>query len=608
MTMMASAPIPETAIKGRNINVFLCHSSGDKPAVEALYERLIHDGGIDPWLDKKNLLPGQDWRYEIAKAVRASDVVLVCLSLGSISKEGFVNTEIKYALDKADTMPEGRIFIIPCKIEPCQLPERLSSWQWVNLYEDDGYDRLLLSLRARSTSQSAQRSSPVEATTANSDATPELASRLSRRTLILAGAPAVAGIVGSAWYFSHRKEPQFSEPAPTPDPTFFRVQHESSTEFYDTLDRYRDKLKPLPFPRSRGGVEPVLHLAKVWGSRGPSVEKAIEKAGRISFHAVGSTGSNSSPNDQCLVADRMTSDFREQNGLPTPSFFLHLGDVIYDFGESQYYYDQFYAPYRDYPAPILAVAGNHDGIVAPGNSTPSLYSYLQNFCAEDFNKTPDAKDLNRTTQIQPGPYFTFEAPFIRVLVLYSNVLNSGGVISNGFGQYPELDHDQHQVQLEFLEAALTRVRQDKFDGAVIIALHHDPYLFDHDPVASPLVLFDLDAVSKRTGVWPHAVLSGNSHNYQRFTRTLNGMKIPYIVAGAGGHGVAQIPYARGKHVPLNLPIKDGNLVLESYADFGYSYLQIVADPRQLRIVFRSVLSKIPEDWVTVDLASHQVIT
>jgi len=68
-----------------SLRVFLCHSSGDKPAVRELYQRLCAEG-IDAWLDEEKLLPGQDWQREIPKAVRASDVVIVCLSRGSITK------------------------------------------------------------------------------------------------------------------------------------------------------------------------------------------------------------------------------------------------------------------------------------------------------------------------------------------------------------------------------------------------------------------------------------------------------------------------------------------------------------------------------------------
>jgi hypothetical protein len=60
----------------RSLKVFLCHAHSDKNAVYDLYLRLTKDG-VDAWLDKEKLLPGQDWEYEIRKAVREADVVVV---------------------------------------------------------------------------------------------------------------------------------------------------------------------------------------------------------------------------------------------------------------------------------------------------------------------------------------------------------------------------------------------------------------------------------------------------------------------------------------------------------------------------------------------------
>ncbi len=139
---------PAVRTASRSLRVFLCHSSNDKPAVRDLYHRLRRHT-IDPWLDEENLLPGQDWEREIPRAVRNCDVVIVCLSRGSISKKGYIQKEIKYALDVADEQPEGAIFLIPLKLEDCDTPERLCRWQWVNLFEEKGYQRLMLALRAR---------------------------------------------------------------------------------------------------------------------------------------------------------------------------------------------------------------------------------------------------------------------------------------------------------------------------------------------------------------------------------------------------------------------------------------------------------------------------
>lgn len=132
----------------RPLKVFLCHASGDKLPVRDLYKRLTMEG-VDAWLDKEKLLPGQDWQVEIPRAVREADVVVVCLSNGSITKEGYVQKEIKSALDIADEKPEGSIFLIPARLEDCPVPERLSRWQWVDLYEENGFVQLLRSLKLR---------------------------------------------------------------------------------------------------------------------------------------------------------------------------------------------------------------------------------------------------------------------------------------------------------------------------------------------------------------------------------------------------------------------------------------------------------------------------
>jgi hypothetical protein len=131
--------------QSHQLRIFLCHSSGDKPAVRQLRHRL-QESGYEPWLDEEDLLPGQKWEQEIPKAVRNSDVVLVCLSQESVTKQGYVQKEIKLALDAADQRPDGTIFLIPVRLSDCNIPERLREWQWVDLFEDRGYDRLLHAL------------------------------------------------------------------------------------------------------------------------------------------------------------------------------------------------------------------------------------------------------------------------------------------------------------------------------------------------------------------------------------------------------------------------------------------------------------------------------
>ncbi len=135
------------------LKVFLCHASDDKPVVRELGRRLRAEGWLDVWLDEEKLLPGQDWDLEIEKAVETAHIVLVCLSKHSVSKEGYVQKELRLVLDVALNMPEGSIFVIPLRLEECEIPRRLRSWQWVNYFPPENRpaacERLLASLRLR---------------------------------------------------------------------------------------------------------------------------------------------------------------------------------------------------------------------------------------------------------------------------------------------------------------------------------------------------------------------------------------------------------------------------------------------------------------------------
>jgi len=132
----------------RKLRIFLCHATEDRTKVEDLYCRL-KSKLFEPWLDKEDLVPGQDWEKEIRRAVEESDLFIACLSKNSVDKVGFLQKEIRFALDITDLQPEDRIFIIPLKLEECEVPKRLSRWHWVNYFEEDGYYKLLRALSKR---------------------------------------------------------------------------------------------------------------------------------------------------------------------------------------------------------------------------------------------------------------------------------------------------------------------------------------------------------------------------------------------------------------------------------------------------------------------------
>ncbi|MBI4516853.1 MAG: toll/interleukin-1 receptor domain-containing protein [Deltaproteobacteria bacterium] len=131
-----------------SLQIFLCHSTGDKGVVRRVFDGLVR-AGYSPWLDEHRLLPGQDWKAEIKSAIRKSDVVVVFLSKMSITRTGFVQAEIKHALDVADEQPEGTIFIIPLRLDDCKVLDRISQWQWVDYFKRGGRQQLLRALQTR---------------------------------------------------------------------------------------------------------------------------------------------------------------------------------------------------------------------------------------------------------------------------------------------------------------------------------------------------------------------------------------------------------------------------------------------------------------------------
>jgi formylglycine-generating enzyme required for sulfatase activity len=126
--------------------IFLCHAKEDKARVKELYHQL-KAAGYHPWLDKYDLLPGQDWWTEIEKIISDPyNLVVACLSSNSTTKRGVVQQEIANALDVLKKMPEDTIYLIPARLEPCQVPKRLSHLHWVDLFEPDGLEYLKRSL------------------------------------------------------------------------------------------------------------------------------------------------------------------------------------------------------------------------------------------------------------------------------------------------------------------------------------------------------------------------------------------------------------------------------------------------------------------------------
>lgn len=327
-------------------------------------------------------------------------------------------------------------------------------------------------------------------------------------------------------------------------------------------------LEPFPDARSTAPMD----LATVIGN---SAINAIENAGAITFHTVGDTGGVHNPAFQFAVADAMTDDLKSG-----ASFWYHLGDVVYYFGLENYYFEQFYDPYRNYNAPVFAIPGNHDGAVYKGETTKTLAAFLSNFCDKTPSHSPDAQGAVRTTMDQPGVYFTLNAPYVKFVGLYSNTGEGSteGVVSG---------KKIGSAQLTFLKDQLTQAKTERANHqwrALVIATHHPPFTASPDHIPSPTMLQQIDKICEEVGIQPDLHLSGHAHLYERYTRTVNNREIPYIVAGIGGYynlpGLKPVNRrpASPKFPASGVDQSNHPLRLEIYNDTMFGFLRLTISP------------------------------
>ncbi len=277
---------------------------------------------------------------------------------------------------------------------------------------------------------------------------------------------------------------------------------------------------------------------------------------------VGDTGSAKQPHFQKKVSAEMTSQFVTDRPEEQPQFLFHLGDVVYHFGEAEEYYRQFFQPYKDYPAPIFAIAGNHDSDVNPHAAHPykSLDAFVEVFCDSKSRDIKLAQDSGRKTNIQPNIYYTLQTPLADFICLYSNVPKFGIV-----------EEEQKEWFVEELKASAL----NRSEKAIILCIHHAPFSADFNHGSSRPMIEFLEAAYNEAGVRPDIVFSGHVHNYQRFSKQYDdGTTLPYIVAGAGGY-VTLFPLISGN--ATDYTADDAlleNVHLDTYCDDKHGFLKV----------------------------------
>jgi acid phosphatase type 7 len=315
------------------------------------------------------------------------------------------------------------------------------------------------------------------------------------------------------------------------------------------------QFRPLPDPT--GTLPFQLDLASILSA---NAMKAITKARKLTFHLDGDLGGIGQPMQQMLVAQGLEADFRsDADPSENPAFLYVVGDCVYFNGEKTQYYAQFYHPYEYYPAPILAVPGNHDGENLPQDN--SLDGFIYNFCAKDPEKRPESQDAPRTAMVQPNVYWTLLTPVVNIIGVYSNVPEGG---------------DVRPPQTDWLAGQLRTLPRNK---PVFVALHHPIYSADTFHSGSTFMKELLQEASTAAGRSPEMVLTGHVHNYQRITHAQSdGTLTVHLVTGAGGyphlHSIIKVDGER-MVTPARFDDKEGdNATVEKYSDDHHGFMRL----------------------------------
>ncbi len=139
--------------------IFIAYVEEDVQHAKRLFSA-FEQRGFRPWLDKKKLMPGQNWPRAIEAAIQTSDFFVACFSQRSTCKRGNFHSELRYALLCAAKIPLDEIFLIPARLDNCVVPRRISRQvQYVDLFPDwdKGLDRVIQVMKRQDVTRRRKR-------------------------------------------------------------------------------------------------------------------------------------------------------------------------------------------------------------------------------------------------------------------------------------------------------------------------------------------------------------------------------------------------------------------------------------------------------------------
>src|SRR5258705_8000171 len=122
--------------------IFISYASPDREHVVPYYDAL-RARGYDVWMDFRRLKPGQNWDFEIKRALNRATLIIVFVSKNSVDRRGYVQREIKIALDKAMEKLAGDIYLIPVLLDgDATIPDELKQIHIVHASDPDCTEKI----------------------------------------------------------------------------------------------------------------------------------------------------------------------------------------------------------------------------------------------------------------------------------------------------------------------------------------------------------------------------------------------------------------------------------------------------------------------------------
>lgn len=121
--------------------IFIIYSHKDRDSALALAQKL-KEKGYNPWIDELEIIPGQNWNKAILQAIERSSIAIYLCSKNTEGASGFINKEMKSAMELLRATREAHSPIIPVYLEESSLPTDLADIHAVKLYEDGGFEKL----------------------------------------------------------------------------------------------------------------------------------------------------------------------------------------------------------------------------------------------------------------------------------------------------------------------------------------------------------------------------------------------------------------------------------------------------------------------------------